>query len=254
MTSNEQSKPVRHLSVIDAICVIVGIVVGAGIYRAPSVVAACTGGAPLMIFTWLLGGFLCLCGALCYGELGAAMPEAGGEYIFLSKLYHPTFGFLSGWISFFVGFSAPIAASALGVSEYLAGAFPGLFEWANPVLLKKLLAMAVVIAFTMVHKRGIEFGTIVQNYLTVIKVALIVGLIVVGFSALVSMALVFMLSIRLRRREIETMIKIGGARRSIASILALEIILVFALGALCAGGLTALTSRFGPDIIRSVFL
>ncbi len=65
-------------------------------------------------------------GALAYGELGTAIPKAGGEYIFLSRLYHPVLGFLSGWVSFFVGFSAPIAASALGFSEYFSRALPGL--------------------------------------------------------------------------------------------------------------------------------
>ena len=65
-----------------------------------------------------------LCGALSYGELGAAMPGAGGEYLFLSRLYHPVFGFLSGWASFIVGFSAPIAASAMGFSEYFCRALP----------------------------------------------------------------------------------------------------------------------------------
>jgi APA family basic amino acid/polyamine antiporter len=72
----------------------------------------------LLIILWAAGGIIALCGALSYGELGAAMPGAGGEYLFLSKLYSPIFGFLSGWVSFIVGFSAPIAASALGFSEY----------------------------------------------------------------------------------------------------------------------------------------
>ena len=70
------------------------------------------------------GGIIALCGALSYGELGAAMPGAGGEYYFLSRLYHPLVGFLSGWVSFMVGFSAPIAASAIGFSEYFCRALP----------------------------------------------------------------------------------------------------------------------------------
>ena len=67
----------------------------------------------------------CFCGALAFGELGAAFPEAGGEYIFISKLFHPFFGFLSGWLSLIVGFSAPIAASAIGFANILSGHFPG---------------------------------------------------------------------------------------------------------------------------------
>jgi APA family basic amino acid/polyamine antiporter len=110
------------------------------------------------------------------------MPEAGGEYVYLSRLFHPAIGFLSGWVSFFVGFSAPIAASSLGCSEYLAVAFPNLFEWGNPDLLKKLLALAIIAAFMVIHLRGFDLGAKVQNYLTVGKVLLIAMLIIVGFA------------------------------------------------------------------------
>jgi basic amino acid/polyamine antiporter, APA family len=73
---------------------------------------------------WVAGGIIALCGAISYGELGANMPGAGGEYLFLSKVYSPVAGFLSGWVSFIVGFSAPIAASAIGFSAYFIRAFP----------------------------------------------------------------------------------------------------------------------------------
>ncbi|MBA7706251.1 putative fructoselysine/psicoselysine transporter FrlA [subsurface metagenome] len=142
----------------------------------------------LMILLWIVGGIIALCGALCYGELGAAIPRAGGEYIFLSKLFHPLFGFLSGWVSFFVGFSAPIAASAIGFTEYFTRAFPklltlGIFEAATEaVILKKFYAILIIFAFTLIHLRGIEFGTRVQNFLTLLKVGLIAGLVVIGFS------------------------------------------------------------------------
>ena len=140
----------------------------------------------LMITLWVIGGVIALCGALCYGELGAAMPRAGGEYVFLSKLYHPLFGFLSGWVSFIVGFSAPIAASAIGFSEYFTRAFPQLVFWSDstgflgPFVLQKTLSIGVILVFTFIHVRGIKFGAIVQNYLTVLKVGLIVGLILLG--------------------------------------------------------------------------
>ncbi|MBN2000353.1 amino acid permease, partial [candidate division KSB1 bacterium] len=105
-----------------------------------------------------------------------------GEYIFLSRLYHPLFGFLSGWVSFIVGFSAPIAASALGFSEYLARAFPQIQLFGGPDLSKKLVAMAVILLFTVIHLRGIDFGAKIQNYLTVLKVLLIAALISLGFA------------------------------------------------------------------------
>jgi APA family basic amino acid/polyamine antiporter len=135
-----------------------------------------------MLGLWLAGGVLALCGALCYGELGAAMPRAGGEYVYLSRLFHPIVGFLTGWVSLFVGFSAPLAASALGFSEYAARAFPTMVTGHDPQLAKQLLAIVSIAVLTLVHVRGIAFGTRIQNVLTVGKVALIAGLVVVGFA------------------------------------------------------------------------
>ena len=137
-----------------------------------------------MISLWIVGGCIALCGALCYGELSAAIPYAGGEYIFLSKLYNPLAGFLSGWVSFIVGFSAPIAASAIGFSEYFVIAFPQIgnsIGISNPIIIKKSLSLVVLIGFTFIRIREIEFGTIIQNYLTVLKIGLIIGLIFIGF-------------------------------------------------------------------------
>jgi APA family basic amino acid/polyamine antiporter len=135
-----------------------------------------------MIALWVAGGILALCGALCYGALGAAFPRAGGEYAYLSELYHPLLGFLTGWVSFFVGFSAPLAASSLGFSEYLASGFPILGLADNPVFWKKAVALGVVAVLAAIHLRGLDLGSRVQNYLTVGKVVLIVGLVVAGFA------------------------------------------------------------------------
>ena len=142
----------------------------------------------VMLALWLVGGIIALCGALCYGELGAAFPHAGGEYNLLSRLYHPMAGFLSGWVSFVVGFSAPIAVSAIGFSEYVFRSLPHItvisdqstvlpVEW-----IKRLVSIGVIAFFTMVHMRGVKFGTRIQNGLTLLKVLLIVGLITAGFT------------------------------------------------------------------------
>jgi APA family basic amino acid/polyamine antiporter len=141
-----------------------------------------------MLGLWVVGGLVALCGALSYGELGAAFPHAGGEYAFLSRLYHPILGFLSGWVSFFVGFSAPIAASAIGFSEYLTRAFPGLLHpgiiggASEAAVMKKLYAILIIAAFTFLHTRGLETGARVQNALTGLKILLIVGLVAAGFA------------------------------------------------------------------------
>jgi len=176
----------RKLGLFPLTNIVVANMVGAGIFTTSGLLMKDLGNPLVMLSLWILGGAVALCGALSYGELGAAIPHAGGEYIFLSKLYHPIAGFLSGWVSFFVGFSAPIAASAIGFSEYFTPAFPGLlhlgiFGNAEADILKKIYASLIVITFTLIHMRGIEFGSKVQNLLTVLKVGLIVGLVAAAF-------------------------------------------------------------------------
>jgi len=177
----------RRLGLFPLTNIVVANMVGAGIFIMSGLLMKDLGNPLVMLALWIAGGAIALCGALSYGELGAAIPHAGGEYIFLSKLYHPIAGFLSGWVSFFVGFSAPIAASAIGFSEYFTRAFPGLLHLglfgggSEAVILKKIYASLIVIAFTLIHMRGIEFGSKVQNLLTVLKVGLIVGLVAVAF-------------------------------------------------------------------------
>ncbi len=178
----------RSLGLFPLTNIVIANMIGAGIFTTSGLLIADLGSPLVMLALWVVGGIIALCGALAYGELGTAMPHAGGEYIFLSRLYHPALGFLSGWTSFVVGFSAPIAASAIGFSEYLSRAFPGAFEWssANGVLdvdsLKKILAVIVILIFTGIHVRGIDLGARIQNYLTVLKVALIAALIVGGLA------------------------------------------------------------------------
>jgi len=162
--------------------------IGAGIFTTSGLLMTDLQSPLLMMGLWLLGGLIALCGALSYGELGAAMPRAGGEYLFLSRLYHPSIGFLSGWVSFFVGFSAPIAASAIGFSDYLGRAFPGLLQPGilppsiEALVIKKGISLLVILGFTLIHIRGIVFGSRVQNLLTILKVLLMTAIIGIGFA------------------------------------------------------------------------
>ena len=178
----------RKLGLFSCTNIVVANMIGAGIFTTSGLLMSDLGNPILMILLWMIGGILALCGALSYGELGAAIPEAGGEYAFLSRIFHPIFGFLSGWISFIVGFSAPIAASALGFTEYFYRALPQVFLWGEAsgiisvIAIKKLMAISVIALFTLIHLRGIEYGTRIQNLLTILKVGLIIILIVVGFS------------------------------------------------------------------------
>lgn len=177
----------RKLGLFPATNIVVANMIGAGIFTTSGLLMSGLKDPLLMMVLWAVGGLIAVCGALSYGELGAAMPGAGGEYLFLSKLYHPLFGFLSGWVSFMVGFSAPIAASALGFSAYFCRAVPGLPAWLdkagvmNPVITGKLIAASIILLFTFIHYRGIKYGAKVQNALTIIKVTLIMTLLIAGF-------------------------------------------------------------------------
>ncbi len=179
----------RKLGLFPVTNIVIANMIGAGIFTTSGLLMGDLKKPLLMLALWLAGGIIALCGALSYGELGAAIPKAGGEYAFLSKLFHPAFGFLSGWVSFFAGFSAPIAASAIGFSEYLTRAFPSLLEPgildgpADGAAVKKVLSILVIVIFTLIHARGVEAGARVQNLLTLLKVTLVAALIVAGFSS-----------------------------------------------------------------------
>jgi APA family basic amino acid/polyamine antiporter len=178
----------RKLGLFPLTNIVIANMVGAGIFTTSGLLMKDLHHPVVMLGLWVVGGLVALCGALSYGELGAAFPHAGGEYAFLSRLYHPILGFLSGWVSFFVGFSAPIAASAIGFSEYLTRAFPGLLHpgiiggGSEAAVMKKLYAILIIAAFTFLHTRGLETGARVQNALTGLKILLIIGLVAAGFA------------------------------------------------------------------------
>src|SRR4030043_189807 len=181
-----EEKLQRKLGLFPSTNIVIANMIGAGIFTTSGLLMLGLNDPLLMVALWFVGGIIALCGALSYGELGAAMPGAGGEYLFLTKLFHPLFGFLSGWVSFIVGFSAPIAASAMGFSEYFLRALPALPEWLsnagimNVKMTGKLLSVSVILIFTFIHYRGIKTGARIQNALTVLKVLLIGVLIFAG--------------------------------------------------------------------------
>jgi basic amino acid/polyamine antiporter, APA family len=122
---------------------------------------------------WVVGGLAALCGALCYGELSAALPRSGGEYHFLSRIYHPAFGFMAGFVSATVGFAAPIALAAMAFGKY----FGGVFGAGSPIVLS-FLVVWVVAAFHLVN---LQVGSAFQNISTLVKLVLIGALITAGF-------------------------------------------------------------------------
>jgi APA family basic amino acid/polyamine antiporter len=127
-----------------------------------------------LLMLWVVGGVVALCGALCYAELATAFPRSGGEYNFLSRIYHRSLGFLAGWVSATVGFSAPTALAAMAFGVYLARVWPQV----PPVA----AALALVWTVSLIHLRGIEGASLFQNVSTLIKIALIVAFIAAAFA------------------------------------------------------------------------
>ena len=140
-----------------------------------------TGSVFPLIMLWVVGGALALCGALCYAELATALPRSGGEYNFLSRIYHPMVGFCTGLCSATIGFAAPIAASALFFGKYLCRAFPSLVGTV-PNNTEHAAAFLLVSLVTAAHLRSLRFTGIFQAASTAMTVCLIIAFVVFGFS------------------------------------------------------------------------
>ena len=188
---------VRRLGLFDSTMVMVGIVIGSGIFLTTGIMAKSIPSAGLILLAWFVGGLLTLAGALTYAELGAAMPEAGGQYVYLREAYGPMSGFLFGWILFLVYLTGGIAALALAFAEYTGYFFPSLgtnnlIITLNIPLLKstlhyslsagQMIGVAVIILLSIVNFIGVGLGKSIQNLFTVIKIGTIAGIIILGFA------------------------------------------------------------------------
>ena len=166
----------RPVTLGPAIAVVVGNMVGTGVFTSLGYQLVDIQSGFVLMLLWGLGGACALCGALCYGELAAAFPRSGGEYHLLSRVYHPLLGFLAGWISVTVGFAAPIALGAMAFGTYFSSALS--FEGeAWPVA----LSVAVVLGVAGIHLRPIRLGAQFQSIFTALKALCIVVLVVACF-------------------------------------------------------------------------
>ncbi|HEU0123205.1 MAG TPA: amino acid permease [Bryobacteraceae bacterium] len=182
----------RDLGIWGAASIVVGTVIGSGIFLVPKSMVANVGSAEMVIFVFIFGGLLSLAGALTYAELSAAMPEAGGEYVYLREAYGPFFAFLYGWTQMWVAKSGSIATLATAFFTYLANFFPALEGVAGEVYVPvigvitvksgQLFAMAVIAFLGWLNYFGVRVGGNVQVGVTIIKVGLIALLIVVGLT------------------------------------------------------------------------
>ncbi len=148
-----------------ATALVVASMVGTGVFTSLGFQLADLDSAPQILFLWALGGFIALCGALCYAEVAAALPRSGGEYHFLGKLYHPSLGFMAGMLSATAGFAAPTAITALAFGKYLHESIP--------LLPAEIAAAAVVLAGSAAHAIGTRTSARVQVGATLLKLLLI---------------------------------------------------------------------------------
>jgi APA family basic amino acid/polyamine antiporter len=181
-----QAGLVRRIGIVSATALVVSNMIGTGIFTTTGFLAGDLGSPAMVILIWVVGGAIALAGALCYVELALNFPRSGGEYVYLSEAWGPSWGFINGWISFFAGFSAPIAAAALAMSAYLGLSDGGRLVPLGLLTLHlgdaQLVACAVVAMFTLLNVLGVRDVGRLQTALTVLKLVIIGGLLVLGFS------------------------------------------------------------------------
>src|SRR5438477_4368312 len=163
----------HRISLLTATCIVIANMIGTGIFTSLGFQVGDLPSGFASVVLWTVGGVCAMCGALSYAELAAALPRSGGEYHFLREIYHPSLGFVAGWISATVGFSAPVAIAAMPFGTYLAEIFPAI----NPLV----AAMATVWIVTLVLLCDLRLGSAFQIGSTILKVVLIAVLTGAGF-------------------------------------------------------------------------
>jgi APA family basic amino acid/polyamine antiporter len=186
----------RQLGLFDSTMMMMGIVIGSGIFLTTGIMAKSIPSAGLILLAWGIGGVLILAGALTYAELGAAMPDAGGQYVYLREAYGPLFGFLFGWKLFLVNMTGSIAALGVAFAVYFGYFFPSLstqrklFEttialfgkdFSFSISVGQIVAVLIILLFSLFNYVGVIFGKTIQNIFTVLKIGAMIAIIVFGF-------------------------------------------------------------------------
>ena len=164
--------PRRTVGFFTACGIVIANIIGTGVFTSLGFQVADIHSGFALLMLWIVGGIAALCGALCYGELSAALPRSGGEYHFLSEIYHPALGFMAGFISATVGFAAPMALAAMAFGKY----FHGVFNFGSPIL----LSFVTVWIVALFHFGNLRLGSAFQNVWTLVKLLLIAALIGAG--------------------------------------------------------------------------
>lgn len=163
----------RFIDQRTAILIVVANMIGTGVFTTLGLQAEGVPDGAALLLLWLIGGVIALCGALCYAELAAALPRSGGEYHFLSRIYHPLLGQLAGWVSVTVGFAAPVALAAMAMGHYAATFLP---------VTPTAVAVIAVLLVTAVHAFDLGLGRRLQVVTTWLKIGVILMFCAVGLS------------------------------------------------------------------------
>lgn len=187
-------KLVRELGLVDATMIVMGSMIGSGIFITSAESARLVGSPGWLLAAWVLAGLMTITGALCCGELAAMMPRAGGQYVFLREAYGPAFGFLFGWSLFLVVQTGTIAAVAVAFAKFLGVLLPAVSEklyvvrprhwggYAVSLSTQQFVALGLIVLLTATNTRGLRTGKLIQNTFTFTKTAALFGLIVVGLT------------------------------------------------------------------------
>ncbi len=191
MNRGTQPELVRGLGLVQASSITVGTMIGTAIFLVPATMAAATQSLGLVFAAWMLGGLLSLAGALTYAELGAALPEAGGEYVYLRRAYGPVWGFLYGWMQSIIGKPGSIATIATAFAIFLSFFFPALTDsgleiplggWSYRLTGLQMISLTAIIGLTIINYLGVILGGAVQAVMTMLKVAVVLAIVVCGFA------------------------------------------------------------------------
>ncbi len=174
---------IRGIGLKSATALVIANIIGAGIFTSTGFQAGALGHPGYIFALWLVGGLLAFCGAVCYAELGAAMPRAGGEYVYLRETYGPSLGFMSAFVSLFAGFAAPIASALKSLVRYLTYFFPALAS--DPVLfgfinINDWIAIGFAWTLVAIHLRGVKGGVRFNDWITLLKLS---GILLIVFVA-----------------------------------------------------------------------
>jgi basic amino acid/polyamine antiporter, APA family len=192
-TPKDEHGFVKAIGLFDGTMIVVGSMIGSGIFIVSADIARQTGSSGGLLLTWVITGVLTIAAALSYGEMAAMFPHAGGQYVYLREAYSPLWGFLYGWTLFLVIQTGTIAAVAIGFAKYLGVFFPSISaqawiihpinlgsKYAVSLSVQQLVGILMIVLLTFLNTLGVRLGKLIQNVFTSAKTLALIGLIVLG--------------------------------------------------------------------------